>query len=221
MTFAEQLATFLSSPGRIYSSIRETILPTVGRSKRRRDESTDADCIELQPRPVRLRSSEQAADKARASPDHRRDDSARIAKEAGATPRPAVQQRPDTHLHFRTPLSTPRALAAYQAGRYGRTPALEHSGAQPPRLHLYSSLAPRRHGPHSSFMASVTPGHQASPSPLVRPGHHAQSLHFYGQPSSRRFQGFCSARCCPAPLVSASKAALVRCVKPRQLSSWL
>lgn len=171
MGFAEVLASFVSSPKRLYSSIRDTVLPTPSGSKRSREESTNAELDEFQPETSRLKLTEAAQEKAAGTAQGRHRDtlasSQPVARPFHSTTRPLNTERGPAQAIAsrlqppRWPYSaapSPRVVAAYEAGFYG-TPRLLDSPAAlanaPARPKLYASIAPRRHGPQSSFRRNL------------------------------------------------------------------
>lgn len=174
MGFTEILASYINSPARIYTSIRDTVLPSPSARKRRREDSTNAQVLDLEPTASRPRTSEHRQNAAYKSTAE-----AQIlnAVASAVPPLPRIvqnglqqlttpsepQQRPERWQHQS---QTPKLLAAYEAGRYGtKRPA--HSDlpadrpfarAQTPQL--YRSVVPhRRHGPYSSFCNSDNQNH--------------------------------------------------------------
>jgi hypothetical protein len=172
MGFAEVLASFVNSPARIYSTIRDTVLPSPGSRKRNREDSTNAQASEVQPRASRPKIDKDWHKNAvRTTADLKHIDGVT----AGAQPlqTPLLNGlHPYTSTHQLKPERLPqqsfRLLAAYEAGRYGtKTPAQSNQPqdrqlAKAPTPLLYQSVAPRRHGPYSSFRRNF-PAQTATP----------------------------------------------------------
>lgn len=166
MTFAEVFSTLLSSPSRVYSNIKERILPTGGRRKRHRDDGNE--CIELQQEPSRLRFSGQPAKAA--GPLCERGNGAGPAKRANIG-EPGRARRQHHTLQPPAPFSSSRAQAAYETGRFGAGRAPQ-TGPTPVSaagsgLVLYGSLTHRRHGPTSGFASSAQRATPHLPASLV------------------------------------------------------
>ncbi len=172
MGFAEVLASFVNSPARIYSTIRDTVLPSPGTRKRQREDSINAQASEIQPRASRPRIEKERIQGAVGT-------TVELQKINGQTAGAQPLSRPILNgLHpFASPSQlgpeslphqSSRLLAAYEAGRYGTaTPARSNLAAdrqqtKAPTPLLYRSVAPRRHGPYSSFRRNF-PAQTATP----------------------------------------------------------
>jgi hypothetical protein len=190
MGFIEVLASFISSPKRLYTSIRDTVLPSPKKRKRSLEDSTLAQLEGLQPESSRLkvsgqRQAEGATEEAETIPPAilgvreiegpihvpRSSLAAQLTAQGTGQPFQQFQGLPQCPYLFSP---SPRIQAAYEAGRYGtQKPAaanpavLDRSAAGRPQL--YTSVTPRRHGPHNSFRSGLAPKNsaQAAPSSLL------------------------------------------------------
>lgn len=179
MGFVDLLASFVKSPASIYNNIRERVLPSPDTRKRRREDSSNAEISEFQPRASKQRLEEDRLLAAEGRPIDLRprqgDETAShtLYRQPQNALQPHIasllhpQVRPGRGLQYP---QTPELLAAHEAGLQGRT--IPTPGSQPadrPHLRaatslLYRSVTPRRHGPYSSFRTSNLAPRAANPS---------------------------------------------------------
>lgn len=169
MGFVDLLASFVKSPASIYSSIRERVLPSPDTRKRPREDSSNAEISEFQPKASRQKLERDGVLAAEGRPLDLlpRHGNVTAAQTLYRPPQNALQPQTASLLHpHLIPgrglqyTQTQRLLAAHEAGLQGRkTPApgvlpADKSFSNAPTSLLYRSVTPRRHGPYSNFRTS-------------------------------------------------------------------